>query len=259
MNSKDCGFAVAVVLGALALCSLPVVAQTPAVKEKPPMYTYVADWQIPRAHWSEMAQAEAANKALLVKALADGTIVGYGNDEVLVHQIGGETHDDWWSATSMAGLIQVLDQLQASGNTSSPALDSATKHWDAVLVSRYYNWHPGAYRMGYTHISSYELNADAPGDAVDSLSRNLVVPLLEKLLTEGTLLEYEIDEEAIHTEAPGVFSVVYLTATPEDLDKVIAAVDAVLRDQPLAGSAFGSMTKGMAHRDDLLRGEGAYK
>jgi hypothetical protein len=36
------------------------------------------------------------------KALADGTIVGYGNDEDLVHQAYGETHDNWWSAMSMA-------------------------------------------------------------------------------------------------------------------------------------------------------------
>ena len=113
----------------------------PEVKEKPPMYSYVANWQIPRAHWADMAKGNSANKAILDKALADGTIVGYGNDENLVHQPDGETHDSWWSAMSMAGLVKVLDQFYASPGDASPALESATKHWDSVLVSRYYNWH----------------------------------------------------------------------------------------------------------------------
>ena len=119
-------------LAMLTLCAIPSGAQMSEVKEKPPMYSYVADWQIPRAHWADMASANSADKAILDKAMADGTIVGYGNDEVLVHQPDGATHDNWWSAMSMAGLIKVLDQLMASGTSASPALESATKHWDSI-------------------------------------------------------------------------------------------------------------------------------
>ena len=68
-------------LATLALCSLPSGAQTSEVKEKPPMYTYVANWSIPRARWADMAKDKDANAAVLDKALADGTLVGYGNDE----------------------------------------------------------------------------------------------------------------------------------------------------------------------------------
>jgi hypothetical protein len=93
----------------LTLSAIPLVAQTSEVKEKPPMYSYVANWQIPRAHWAEMAKGNAADKPIMDKALADGTIVGYGDDENLVHQSDGETHDDWWSSMSMAGLMKVLD------------------------------------------------------------------------------------------------------------------------------------------------------
>ena len=83
------------------------------VKEKPAMYSYIANWQIPRAHWAEMEKSAAARKAILDKAMADGTIVGYGDDMNLVHTPDGETHDTWWSAMSMAGLVKVLDQLMA--------------------------------------------------------------------------------------------------------------------------------------------------
>jgi hypothetical protein len=206
-----------------------------------------------------MTAANAADKEILEKALADGTIVGYGNDENLVHHPDGETHDNWWSAMSMAGLIKVLDQFYASGNNSSPALISATKHWDNILVSRYYNWHSGAWKNGYVHESSYKLKADAPDDAVDTLSKHMIVPLLEKLLSDGAIREYEVDTEAIHTEAPGTLWIVYVASSPEGLDAVNAALRDAMKDHPLSGQAFGSMEDYSAHRDELLRGEGIYK
>ncbi len=243
----------------LTLCAVPAGAQAAEVKEKPPMYSYIANWQIPRAHWAEMGSDISANKAILDKALADGTIVGYGNDENLVHQPDGETHDNWWSAMSMAGLIKVLDAFYASPNIASPALNSATKHWDLILVSRYYNWKSGAYKSGYTHVGLYKLKADAPDDALDTLSKQMVVPLLEKMLADGTIREYEIDTEAIHTDAPGTFSIVYVASSPEGLDTVTAAVVGTLKAHPLFGQAFGSTTVDSAHRDELVRGDGVFK
>ncbi len=242
-----------------ALCVIPAGAQTSEVKEKPAMYSYIANWQIPRPHWAEMENANAADKAILDKALADGTIVGYGNDENLIHRTDGETHDNWWSAMSMAGLIKVLDQFYASSNIASPALASATKHWDSILVSRYYNWHSGSWKNGYAHVGSYKLRADAPDNAIEMLSKNMVVPLLEKMLADGTIREYEIDTEAIHTEAPGTFWIIYVAPAPEGLDKVNAAIADTLKSQQLAGPAFSSLTDSSAHRDELVRGEGIYK
>lgn len=81
---------------ALSLFACPSHAQSSTVQSKPPMYSYVANWQIPRTHWSEMPQSEAADKSVMDHALADGTIIGYGNDQNLVHTPDGETHDDWW-------------------------------------------------------------------------------------------------------------------------------------------------------------------
>jgi hypothetical protein len=242
-----------------AVCAMPLAAQMAEVKEKAPMYSYIADWQFPRASWGEIDKANAADKPILDKALADGTIVAYGSDEALVHTPDGATHDDWWSAMSMAGLIKVLDQFYASGNTASPVMSSATKHWDSIFISRYYNWHSGAFKGAYTHVSSYKLKADAPDDAVDSLSKNLVAPLLEKLVADGTILEYEIDTMAIHTAAPDTFWIVYVCPKPEGLDKVDAAVMESLKSQPLAGPAFGSMTDFSAHRDELIKGDGVFK
>ena len=243
----------------LVVWTMPATAQTSEVKEKPPMYSYVANWVVPRAQWAEFQKNSANTEQLLQKALASGTLVGYGSDETLIHTADGSTQDNWWSAMSMAGLLNTLDQIYKAGGAVNPALESATKHWDNVWVSRYYNWHPGTHNGVYTMFSEYKLKKDAPEDALDSLSKNLVAPLLEKMLADGTIAEYEIDTQAIHTDAPGMFAIVYLANSAEGLDKVNAAIRSTLKADPLAGPAFGSMTDSSAHRDELARTNAVYK
>lgn len=260
MNKNWWGVFVAVcALAMAAVCVVPASAQMAEVKEKPPMYTYVADWNIPRAQWGEMEKSNAADQKMMEKAFANGTIVAYGNDLNLIHQPDGYTHDEWWSALSMAGLLNVLDQAYKSGSATTPVLSSATRHSDTIFVSRYYNWHSGSWKDVYTHDSSYKLKPDAPSDAVEKLSKNLVVPLLEKLLADGTIHEYEIDTQAIHTEAPDMFWIFYIAANAEALDKVNAALRDALKANPLGGPAFESMTDSSAHRDGLVRTNCTYK
>jgi hypothetical protein len=246
-------------LAMAAVWAAPARAQMSEVKEKPPMYSYVGNWNIPRLQWADMEKANAANQKILEKAMASGTIVAYGNDVNLIHQPDGDTHDDWWSSMSMAGLLNVLDQFYKAGNPTSPVLASATKHWDGMYVSRYYNWHSGSWKDAYTRVASYKLKPDAPDDAVDKLSKNLFVPLLEKLLADGAIHEYEIDTEAIHTEAPGTFWVDVIAANAEGLDKFNAAVRDIMKSNPLAGSAIGSMVDFTPHRDYLARTNVTYK
>ena len=129
----------------------------------------------------------------------------------------------------------------------------------SIYVSRYYNWHSGSWKDGYTYAAFYRLKPDAPDDAVDTLSKSLIVPLLEKLVADGTLHEYEVDTQAIHTEAPGVFLIVYLAASADGLDKVNAALQEALKSNPLGGAAFDSMVDITAHRDELVRTNATYK
>ena len=256
-----CIFRVIAVLCALSLleiCAAPAVAQSD-VKEKPPMYTYVGNWAIPRAQWGEMEKANTADQPTYEKAFKAGTLVGYGNDVTIVHQGDGQTHDEWWSAMSMAGLLNVLEQFYASGSATSSALSSATKHWDGIYVSRYYNWKPGSYKNAYTRVATYKLKPDAPNDAVEMLSKTLFVPYFEKLLAEGSIVEYEIDTEAIHTDNPSIFAAVFIAANAEGLDKANAALQTLTKANPLVGPAIGSMVDFSAHRDELARTNATYK
>ncbi len=245
-------------LAMLAAFAAPAGAQNEP-KEKPPMYTYVSNWTIPRAQWAEVDKDNAGNRSVLDKALADGTIVGYGDDETMVHQIDGSTHDNWWSSMSMAGLMGVLERFYKSNSVASPVLTSATRHSDAILVSRFYNWHSGSYKGAYTREAMYKLKPDAPSDAVEMLSKNLFVPLMEKMLADGTILEYEVDTEAIHTDNPDTFWVVFVTPNAEGLDKFNAALRDATKMNPMSGPAIGSMVDFTPHRDYLVSSVGTYK
>jgi hypothetical protein len=250
--------------GVLAgLCTLASVisaaAQMQEVKEKPRMYTYVAFWTIPRAQWADYAKQAASEENMMKKAMSDGSLVGYGEDQNLLHQVDGFTHDGWFSSMSEAGLLNTLDQFYKSGSATSSVDTGATRHADAMFVSRYYNWHSGSWKGLYSGVAMYTLKKDAPDNAYDILSKNLLVPFFEKLLADGTIVEYEVDTEAIHTEAPGTFWIEYITPNAEGLDKINAALREAGKGDPLGGIAFGSMVDFKDHRDYLSRTDATYK
>jgi hypothetical protein len=261
MNSKQCkSLAAVLALAVIAALALPAGAQqTPEVKEKPRMYTYVALWQFPRAQWNDWAKNEDADQKILKDAMASGALVGYGDDVNLVHQPDQPTHDDWFQSMSMAGLMNTLDQFYKSGSTQSPLELAATKHWDAIYVSRYYNWHGGSWQGTYSYGSSYKLKPDAPENAIDTLATSAIVPVMEKMLANGTIHEYEIDTEAIHTDAPGTFWIFYIGANADALDKVSQAIRDAVKGNQLIGPAFDSMVDFKEHRDYLARTNATYK
>jgi hypothetical protein len=246
------------IMGALYLPSSAVHAQSAEVKDKPPLYTYEAEWDLPRAKWADMDKARAGN-TVTAHAFAGGTLVGYGSDETVVHTAEGYTHDAWFSSMSMAGLLETLSDLMQGGSTTTAVFASATKHQDQVFSSRYYAWKSGSWKGAYTHAAMYKLKDSAPDDAIDIVAKSFIVPLFEKLLADGSIIEYEIDEQAVHTDSPALFFLVYITPTAEGQDRVNKALGESIKANPLASPAFGSMVDFSAHRDYLVRGDVTYK
>lgn len=251
----------------IALCGLATLtgfasvarAQDQEVKSKPAMLTYVASWQVPRANWSDVQKELAVTDPIMAKELADGTIVGYGHSKNLVHQPDTMTHDNWWSAMSMAGVVKTLDQLLGAADSSGPVLPSATAHWDNIYVSHYYNWKSGSFKGGYLKVGAYKFKESAPDNALDMLAQHLIVPILEKQLANGTIVAYQIGSMAIHTAAPGTFFVVAVSPTPEGLDTVQKAIGDSVKEHPLGYQAFDDMTDDSGHRDQLEEGDGTFK
>ena len=238
---------------AVATAWASIASSQPArVEEKAPMYTYVSSWAIPRAQWSELDKVLADTN----KVFAGGSLVGYGTDETLLPQGDSSTHAVFWSGMSMAVIFDVLEVLH---KTPAAVLNTATKHWDSIYVSRFYNWHSGSARGAYTQTTSFKLRAGAPDDAVDVLSKNIFVPLLEKLLSDGTLIEYEVDVQAEHTEAPDTFWITFITAKAEGLDKANDLIGETFKADPLVGPTFNSDVDFAAHRDYLYRTGATYR
>jgi hypothetical protein len=99
-----------------------------------------------------------------------------------VHSAEGFTHDNWWQANSIAGLMKVLEAFHKGSDSSSPLLVSSTKHWDQIYISRFYNWKAGSWKGAYGYAGTYKLKPDAPDadDAVRTLS-SFYVPVFEKM------------------------------------------------------------------------------
>jgi hypothetical protein len=126
-------------------------------------------------------------------------------------------------------VTKVLDAFHKGGGSSSPLLVSSTQHWSQVYVSRFYNWKAGSWKGAYENRIAYKLKPDAsPGDAIPALS-SFCVPLFEKMLADGTIVEYEIDRESVHSAgSPGQIIFTFVTPNTEGLDKFRAAYNGIV-------------------------------
>ncbi len=217
----------------LLICGLaPAGAQTQTPNppaSKPPVYTYVAQWAVPRAQWAEMAKLDAQDRSTLDKFVADGTLMNYGESVSLVHQEGGPTHGSWFSATSMASLMKVLGALMAAPGATAPVLANS-KHWDLILVSTLYNSKPTTQRTGYLVGASFHVKPGHRPD-FDTLIKNQFLPMMDQLLSEGAITSYSVNDQEI-VEHPGVVTFVYVAPEASGMDKFDAALNQFMAKNP---------------------------
>jgi hypothetical protein len=243
------------VVGLLALCLAsaggPLQAQM-ASPAKPPVYVYVSSWAVPRAQWGAMAKLDDLDRPVLDKLVADGTIIGYGSYVNLIHQEGEPTHGSWFSATSEGNLLKGLEALYAHpGSTDSP-VEGESKHWDQILTGDVYNSKPGTSTGGYLTWSRWQVK---PGQmhAFRELNQKVFVPVLEKLLAEGSITSYGELHEDYHQDKLGMVFDYFTVADTTALDKANKAFDDAFEGNPTLLDAFRSMTESDGHRDFLTR------
>src|SRR5262249_7488666 len=159
---------------------------------------------------------------------------------------GQATHGTWFSASSMEKLMKVLEAERSAPENTAPSL-AASKHWDYVLKTRDYNGHSGNFKNGYLRVGAW--NPKSGSDSKSAVLRSTLVPALEKLLEEGALHAYSIDEEAVHSSDPGVLWIAIAANGAAGLDKYDAAVEALQKKDPAAAAAFGSTIENHGHRD----------
>ena len=256
-------FARAVAMAAvLGMTATLAGAQTDEVKAKPPLYRYVSYWTFPQARWADLDKEGAVgSQKIFGAALADGTVVGYGDDENQVHSAEGFTHARWLQAKSFADLMKVIEPFHKGSGSSSALLASSTRHWDQIYVSSFYNWKAGSWKDAYGYAGTSKLKPDAPdaGDALRALS-SFYVPVFEKMLAEGIVVEYEIDREIIHTtEARGKIHFSFVIPNAEGLDKFQAALGAAIDKNSLIEPAFSSMMDNFKEQFDFVKVNATFK
>ena len=228
-------------------------------KEKPPVYTYVAQWEVARPDWPAFEKYDAAQKPVFDKLIADGTIIGYGFFKMAAHTEGSPNHGSWWNATSMANLMKVLSLV---GAQSIPAdiekIEAASKHFDLILTSRHYAANSGSFENGYLRVATYR-SKPGQGEATDKVINSYIVPFLNKLVADGALHSYSVDREAIHSGDPNAVDIAIVTNNADGLDKFMAALEANGKANPTGGPAFGAATESSDHRDFLAVASGASK
>lgn len=227
------------------------VAPAWAQDGQPAVYTYVAEWAVPREQWRDYAKATADEKVALDKLVADGTLIGYGDFSILLHQEGRPTHGSWFTATSRAGLLNALDAIYKLPQVTFPVM-AASKHWDFLTVSRMYGMKSGKVQGGYMGGGNFQVK---PGqeDAFAELSRKHIVPVMEKLKNEGVVSLYSMETEDFHSGAPGDFTFVYVTQDAAGIDKVEDALNGVLAKDSALLSTFISSVEWKGHNDFLGR------
>jgi hypothetical protein len=239
-----------------AVC-LPVFVPSLAIAQQPerPLYTFVAEWNVPRAQWAEFSSYWEKNaKPVLDRMVAGGTLVEWGRSVAVVHTEEGATHSAWWSAATLGGTQRVLEELLKI--PPNPAMTGA-RHRDYLLRSLVYRVRPGSASSGYFHLSYTEVR---PGKGREwrELWDKYSKPTLEQLLADGTIAGYGLDVEHVHTRSTGGRYAWVFAANAEALDKVEAAFEAArgkLTPEANRGiaAAFAEATVPDAHRDSLER------
>jgi hypothetical protein len=226
------------------------VAQSQSA-EKPALYTYVSEWTVPRAMWADYLKGDAADIDIMKKAVADGSIVSFGAYTVVNHQEGQPTHGTWFSATSMTNILKALENVRTAPGATAPPL-AAAKHWDYILESHHYDAHPGTFTNGYLRVGSWRTKADS-GDPDGKILKATMVAVLEKLMADGALHAYQVDQEVVHSADPGTLFVAIVTNGPEGVDKFNAALEESEKSNAAGWAGLRGMLDPAGHRDILAR------
>ncbi len=234
----------------LALSVLPARAQGPD-GGNPAIYTYVAQWAVPREQWRDYAKVNADERAVLDKFVADGTLIGYGEFAILLHQEGQPTHGSWFTSNTRSGLLKTLEAMYKLPQVTFPVLANS-KHWDIFMVSRLHGEKSGKFPGGYLVGGGFDVKP-GQGKTFNELVKKHLQPVLEKLLAEGSLTSYSVDTEEYHSETPGRVTFVYTTADAESVDKAESAIEASMLSDPAVETMFRATVDWKGHRDFLAR------
>jgi hypothetical protein len=250
MTKRAMGVAVGLLAVVLAILISPTASSQMDAGQ--PVYTYVSEFQVPRAHWAAFAEDEEKSFLPVVeKGLADGTLVAYSTFENLVHTPEGLTNGATWSSTSIAGVLKTLDELRKGGPRAGQV--ASTKHEDFFMVSTLHHGTTVANGTGYLRVICSNAKAEKPAEYLATMKK-LLVPTFEEQFKKGVATYYGIDEQYVNTMAPSERCVVVMYPNAESVDKWAVAINATLgKMSPAEREEYARATVLDSRRDLMAR------
>jgi hypothetical protein len=246
MNKRLIGVAVGLLLVALAVVRSPIAFSQ--MEPTPTVYTYVSQFQVPRANWASYSEdTEKTVVPIVEKMAADGTILGWSTFEQVIHTPDGYTHGAAWSSTSIAGLMKVLDEIRKAG--PRPGQIASTKHEDLLMQSTMY--HAGTGTPAYLRVVCANAKPEKPGEYAAALKKFLV-PTFEEQLKKGAATFYGLDEQYVNTSAPSMRCLVINYPSADGMDKWAAAINATMSKWTPAERAEFTNASVLDSRRDIL-------
>ncbi len=244
MKKRIAGLLVMVLAVMLVPAALPQMEPTPVV------YTYVSQFQVPRAHWAAYSEDTEKTVVPIVEKLTDeGTILSWSTFEQVIHTPDGYTHGAAWSSTSISGLMKVLDEIRKGG--PRPGQIAATKHEDLLMQTSMYR--VGSGTPTYLRVVCSSAKADKPGEYAATLKK-LLVPTFEEQVKKGVATYYSVDEQYVNTAPPSTRCVVINYPNAESMDKWAAAINTTMSKwSPAERAEFAGSTVADSRRDIMAR------
>jgi hypothetical protein len=198
-----------------------------------------------------MAKLNESTQAIADRLVDDGTLLGYGYYEYLLHTEEGMTHGNWFQATSLGNILKARDALGKI--TSAGAVPAAARHRDFLNQSTLYGFRPGTTHNGYLWIGHFAIKPEHTGDW-SRLFGTFIRPALDELVADGTVVAYQLDTQAVHTvSGVNTLSYAYVTSAPDGIDKVRAGINAAEAKNTAIAGAIGALEESTGHYDILAK------
>jgi hypothetical protein len=238
----------------IAAALVATVAAVPAafsqMEQSQPVYTFVSQFQVPRANWAAYAEdSEKSVVPIFEKLVGDGTILSWSTFEHVVHTPEGYTHGAAWSSSTISGLMKVLDEVRKAG--PRPGQIAATKHEDYLMQTTMY--HAGNATPAYLRVICSNAKPDKPAEYTAMLKK-LLVPTFDEQLKKGVASYWGVDEQYVNTSAPSTRCVVIDYPNAESMDKWATAINATMgKWTPAERAEYLGATVADSRRDIMAR------
>ncbi len=246
MIKKIAGLVVVFVLAmALVPAALPQMEQG-----QPVVYTFVSQFQVPRANWAQYAEnTEKSFVPIAEKLVADGTILSYSTFEHIVHTQEGYTHGAAFTSNTISGLTKVLDEVRKAG--PQPGQVAATRHDDYLMQTSMYTGSGGA--AAYLRVVCQNAKPDKP-EGYAAVLKKYLWPMVEEQAKKGVISYAGLDSQYVNIMAPSTRCLVINYPNADSMDKWAAAVNATLGKMSAADrDAFYGSTVTDSRRDIMAR------